>query len=175
MEPADYENTESALQLAETGEIRRSFVVEDGGGRVAVDPDGADLDITGHMGETVLTVDAGETLPEAVHNRLRTLDELEAEFDGTVETWTRENDRVIYCEARLEPGTSVHVAGATVESVSDEWGSATDASVSASDTDGRFLISEGTESDIVRNHVVQFITGIVLVSGFSRSNCMFSI
>lgn len=164
MEPETYENTESALQLAESGEIRRSFGVEDGGARVAVDPDGADLDITEHMGKTVLTVDAGETLPEAVRDRLRTL-ELEAEFDGSVETWARENDRVAYREARLEPGTPVHVAGASVEHVPDEWGSATDATVSGSDTNGQFLISEGTESDVVRKHFVQFITGIIFGSG----------
>jgi hypothetical protein len=164
-EPETYRNTEAVHRLAETDEIRRSFVIGDGGARVVVDPNEADLDITGHMGERVLTVDSGESLPTNVCDRLVSLDGLDVEFDTDPETWDRESDRVTYREARLEPGTPVHIDGATVESVSDEWGSAIDASVSASDTDGRFLISEGTESDVVRKRVVRFITGIVFGFG----------
>lgn len=163
--PDNYRNTESSWLLAETDDIRRPFAVVEGGTRVTVDPDGAALDITGHMGETVLTVEGGDPLPAKVRARLDTLDGAEDEFDGSVKIWDREGDHVKYREARLEPGTPVHVAGATVEHVPDEWGSATDATVSGSDTDRRYLISEGIESDVVRKHFVQFITGTILGSG----------
>jgi hypothetical protein len=129
---------------------------------VAVDPANADLDITGHMGEAVLTVDAGESLPDDVHERLERFDQEGVGFDTAVETWDCEDDRVKYREARLEPDDSVHVAGGTVENVPDEWGAEVDATVGVSGTGDRFLISEGTESSVVRKHLTQFATGITV-------------
>lgn len=64
---------ETTWGLAETDEIRREFVVSDGG-RVAVDPTDADLDITGHMGEQVHKIGRGERLSEDVRDRLAELD-----------------------------------------------------------------------------------------------------
>lgn len=162
MEPEDYENTESALQLAETGEIRRSFVVTDGGARVVVDPDEADLDITDHMGETVLTVESGDSLSTDVCDRLASLDGLDVEFDTDPETWDRESDRVTYREARLAPGTPVHISGGVVEDIPDEWGTGITATVGAPDSNARFMISEGTESSVIRKHLIQFTTGITV-------------
>jgi hypothetical protein len=161
-EPETYRNTEQSWLLAETDRFRRPFVVADGGTRVAVDPANADLDITGHMGETVLTVDSGESLPDDVHERLARLDREGVEFDTAFETWDREDDRVKYREARLEPGDPVHVAGGAVENVPDEWGAEVDATVGGSGTGDRFLISQGTESSVVRKHFIQFITGVVV-------------
>lgn len=161
-EPADYQNTEQSWLLAERDEFRRSFVVADGGARVVVDPEGADLQLTGHMGETALTVASGESLPDDVRARLESLDQSDLDFDARPETWDSEDDRVKYREARLEPGDPVHVAGGTVESVPDEWGSGIDATVGASETSDRFLISEGTESSVVRKHLVQFGTGVTV-------------
>lgn len=160
-EPETYRNTEQSWQLTETDELRRPFVVTDGVGRVSVDPAGAKLDLAGHMGETVLTVDEGETLPDEVRDRLATLERADGGFDGTVVRWDREGDRVTYREARLEPGDPVHVAGGVVESVPEEWGSDVDAIVGAL-ADSRFLISEGSESSVVRDHLVQFLTGVVV-------------
>jgi hypothetical protein len=160
-EPETYRNTEQSWLLAESDEFEQPFVVADGGARVAVDPTDADLDITGHMGETVLTVDAGESLPDEIHGRLERLDRAGITFDTAVETWTRDDERVKYREARLEPGDPVHVAGGAVTHVPDEWGSNVDATVGAPETDDRFLISQGTESSVVRKHFVQFITGVV--------------
>ena len=160
--PETYRNTEQSWLLAESDEFGRPLVVVDGGARVAVDPDEADLDITGHMGETVLTVDAGESLPDEVCGRLERLDRADIAFDTAVETWTRDDDRVKYREARLEPGDPVHVTGGVVTHVPDEWGSDVDAAVGAPETDDRFLISQGTESSVVRKHLVQFITGVVV-------------
>jgi hypothetical protein len=160
-EPETYRNTEQSWLLAESDEFEQPFVVADGGARVAVDPADADLDITGHMGETVLTVDAGESLPDEIHGRLERLDRAGITFDTAVETWNRDDERVKYREARLEPGDPVHVAGGAVTHVPDEWGSNVDATVGAPETDDRFLISQGTESSVVRKHFVQFITGVV--------------
>ncbi len=161
-EPENYRNTAQSWLLAETADIRYPFAVVEGGTRVAVDPDGADLDITGHMGETVLTIEPGESLPDAVRERLETLDTAGADFDGSVETWTRIDDRVTYREARVEPGDPIHVSGGTVESGPDEWGSDVAATVGGADADGRFVISEGTESTVIRNHLIQFLTGVVV-------------
>jgi hypothetical protein len=111
------------------------------------------------MGETVLTVDAGESLPDQVRERLERFDRAGIAFDTAVETWTRDDDRVKYREARLEPGDPVHVAGGVVEDVPDEWGTGHTATVGTSDADDRFLISEGTESSVVRDHLIQFSTG----------------
>jgi hypothetical protein len=161
-EPETYRNTEQSWLLAESDEFEQPFIVADGGARVAVDPANADLDITGHMGETVLTVDSGESLPDDVHERLARLDREGVEFDTAFETWDREDDRVKYREARLEPGDPVHVAGGAVENVPDEWGAEVDATVGGSGTGDRFLISQGTESSVVRKHFIQFITGVVV-------------
>lgn len=161
-EPKRMSNTETAWQLAETDEFRRPFVVRDGGARARVDPTGADLDITGNMGETELTVESGDRLPEDVRNRLAGLDAAGVEFDPDPETWDREEDHVQYREARLEPGDPVHVAGAAVESVPDEWGSEVAATVGDAGADERFMISRGTESAVVRRNLTQFVTGVAV-------------
>ncbi|WP_121821293.1 hypothetical protein [Halostella salina] len=147
--------------LAESDEIRRPFTVGEGGARVMVDPEGATLDITGHMGESVLTVDEGETLSEDAGERLAALDGGDDGFDATVDTWDDEEATVRYREARLEPGETVHVAGASVESVPEEWGSGVDATVAASEPDS-YRISRGTESAVVRRHLIQFVTGVAV-------------
>ncbi|WP_135821184.1 hypothetical protein [Halostella litorea] len=161
-EPKRMSNTEAAWQLAETDGFRRPFVVRDGGARVRVDPTGADLDITGHMGETELTVESGERLSDDVRDRLAALSDDGVEFDADPETWDRPADHVQYREARLEPGDAVHVAGATVESVPEEWGSGVAATVGDGGTDEGFSVSRGSESDVVRRNAVQFTTGVVI-------------
>lgn len=159
--PKKYKNTDQSWGLAESDEIKRPFAVQEGGGRVAVDPAAADLDITGHMGETVLSIDSGESLPEAVRERLGALEELETEFDCSPDTWDKKDDSAKYREARLEPGEQVHVADATVEDRPEAWGSAVDATVGAS-TEGHYMISEGTESSVIRKHFVGFASGVVV-------------
>lgn len=157
--PEDDDHVDASWQLAETADLRQSFVVTDGGTRVAVDPAGADLDITGHMGETVLTTDAGEPLPDDVRDRVAAFDQSESGLDGGVETWTDDDRRVKYREARLEPGDTVHVTGGVADGGPDGWGSGVAATVAAPAGGGDFLISEGTKSEAVRKHVVQFVTG----------------
>jgi hypothetical protein len=163
--PEKQDNTRSSSLLAETGELRRPFVVRDGGARVEVDPTDATLNITGHMGETVVTVDTGDALPDEVRNRLLTLDQLDTEFDADHDRWDRPSDRVRYREARLEPGEPVHVADAVVESRPDEWGSGIDASVGGPQDGGPLTISEGTESSVIRQYTIQFATGLVFGTG----------
>jgi hypothetical protein len=150
-------SAETTWGLAETGEIRQQFVVSDGG-RVAVDPTDADLDITGHMGENVLQVGEGETLSEEARNRLARLDG--TGFDASLERWDDEESAVKYREARLEPEDTVHVAGATVQSTPEQWGSGVKATVG-----GDAVISRGTESDVIRRHLIQFVTGTIVGLG----------
>lgn len=157
--PAD---TEKRWGLAESDEIRQPFAVADGGARVVVEPEEANLDITGHMGEVVHGIEEGESLSEDVTERLAALDERDTNFDSSLETWDDEESAVKYREARLEPQETVHVTGAAVQSVPEEWGSAVDATVAKSDTDDRYMISRGTESDVVRRHFVQFVTGTII-------------
>jgi len=164
-EPRRPSNTEPSWGLVERDDVRRRFVVREGGGRVVVDPTDADFEVDdGHMGETVLTVGEGETLSEAVRERLAALDDAGVEFDCEPATWDREEEAVRYSEVRLDPGEPVHVAGAAVQSQPEEWGSPVDATVGAMDGE-RLLVSEGTESSVVRKHYVQFVTGVVVGLG----------
>jgi hypothetical protein len=154
---------DTSWQLAETGDLRRSFVVAGGGRRVAVDPEGAVLDITDHMGETVLTTGGGESLPAAVGKRLDAVDRSVATVDGQTERWDSGDRQATYREARLEPGDNVHVAGGVVDSV-PEWRSDVAATVAAPE-DGGLVIREGTTSGVVQKHVGQFVTGTVVGLG----------
>ncbi|WP_135822744.1 hypothetical protein [Halostella litorea] len=158
------DDTETVWGLAESDGIRRPFAVDESGARVVVDPADADLDITGHMGEQVMSVGEGETLSEEARARLAALDGMDVGFDADPDTWDDEESAVKYREARLEPGDPVHVAGAAVESVPEEWGSGVDATVGASASD-RFLVSRGTESEVVRRHFVQFVGGVLVGAG----------
>ncbi|MFT4947488.1 MAG: hypothetical protein ACI8TL_001732 [Natronomonas sp.] len=157
--PAD---TEKQWGLADTDEIRQPFAVADGGARVVVDPDEADLDITGHMGAVVHSIEEGESLSEKIRDRLQTLEGTDPDFDAALETWDDEESAVKYREARLEPQETVHVTGAEVRSIPERWGSGIDARVGKSETDDRYMISRGTESAVVRRHFVQFVTGTIL-------------
>jgi hypothetical protein len=161
-DPAD---TEKRWGLADTGEIRQPFAVADGGARVVVDPEDANLDITGHMGEVVHGIEEGESLSEDVRKRLRALDDTDTDFDASLETWDDEESAVKYREARLEPQETVHVTGAEVTSVPEAWGSAVDAKIGKSTTDDRYMISRGTESDVIRRHAIQFVTGTIVGAG----------
>lgn len=157
-------NTRTSWRLAQSDDVRRPFVVAEDGHRVRVDPVDATLDIMGHMGETVLTVDAGESLPADVRERLRALAQQDVAFDCDPDTWDDQTDTVRYREARLEPGELVHVANGAVERVPEEWGSDVAATVGASESGGSFTVSEGTEATVVRSNLVQFTTGVLLGS-----------
>lgn len=76
---------------------RQPFVLEDGTGRVLVDPNGADLRF---QTETEIETEPDETTPEPVSRALRKVPDLEA----------TENKRE-YAEAKLEPGEEVSVLG----------------------------------------------------------------
>lgn len=149
---------ETTWGLAQTAEIRREFVVSDGG-RVAVDPTDADLDITGHMGETVHQNGEGEPLSDAVRDRLADFDS--ERFDGSLDRWEDEQSAVKYREERLEPNDTVHISDAVVQSTPEQWGSGIDATVGGEDV----LLSRGTESAVIRRNLVQFVTGTIVGLG----------
>ncbi|QLG48824.1 hypothetical protein [Natrinema halophilum] len=174
--PERQRNTRQTWLLAEHDEIKRSFAVEDGGTRVELDPVGGEFDVTGHMGTTALTVEPEDSLPEEVRDRLETLDETTGEFDGALDTWDPGDDSTKYREARLEPGDPVHVTGGVLESVPDEWGTGVTATVGAPEGNAQFRISKGTESSVVRNNVVQFVTGVgvgLILLGFGLQTAGF--
>jgi len=160
--PDSMDHGNASWGLAERGDVRQPFVVEEGGTRVSVDPAGADMDLSGHMGESVLSVDEGDRLPEAAMARLKRLDGMDPESDGAVNTWDRQAQQVQYREAKLVPGNDVHVAGGEVERAPDSWGTGVSATVGAPSSGDGFIISEGTESSVIRDHVVQFVTGSVV-------------
>lgn len=151
-------DAETTWGLAETDEIRREFVVSDGG-RVAVDPTDADLDITGHMGEEVHKISRGEPLSEEVRERLADLNG--EDFDGSLERWDDEESAVKYREERLEPSDTVHVSDAVVTDTPEGWGSGIEATVGGE----AMLLSRGTESDVVRRNLIQFVTGTIVGLG----------
>jgi hypothetical protein len=160
--PDSMEHGNASWGLAETGDVRQPFVVEENGTRVTVDPGGASVDLPGHMGESVLGVGEGDRLSEEARARLDRLDEMDPEFDGDIDTWDREDQQVQYREAKLVPGDPVHVVNGRVESAPDDWGTGVSATVTEPKSDDGFTISEGTESSVIRKHVVQFVTGSVV-------------
>jgi hypothetical protein len=159
--PATNDAMESSWGLAEHDAIRSEFVVADGGARVAVDPTDAAVDIYGHMGERVLRLDEGEALSGDAKDRLERLAERSDAFDAAVETWDREDARVQYREARIAPGDTVHVADAVVTDTPEAWGADVDATVGAADGND-FLLSDGTEGEVLKQNATQFVTGIVV-------------
>ena len=157
--------TETVWGLAESDKIRWPFAVSKNGARAVVEPAGANLDITGHMGDVVHGTDEGETLSEEVRERLAALDGTDVTFDASLETWDAEEENTRYRESRLEPGEAVHVTGAEVDHLPDQWGSGIEATVGESSTDDRFLISRGTEPEVIRRRAIHLVSGVVIGLG----------
>lgn len=138
----------SSWTTAESGTETRPFVVDDGTGRVEVDPDDAALDGDWQTVETEGTVGL-----------------FDGKFNLTVSGFGSRPRH--YQERRLEPGDPVHVYGARVATERGGWDDDVEATVAADADASDFSLAVGTETDAVRSHLRSGLgsaaLGVVLV------------
>lgn len=111
----------SSWHTLDEGAAGVEFLVEDGTGRVRVDPTGADLRLESHR----LRVSPGDELPERLAAYVDTTGDVERQ-DDTVDLLVTElnvGNEQRFTERRLDPGESVYVYGAAGRGPSTEWGS----------------------------------------------------
>jgi hypothetical protein len=153
-------------QTLDTGMGGVDFVVDDGTGRVRVDPSGADIHLESHS----VTVPAGTELPDRLAQYVESTD--------AVEKQTRTVDIVItklavgnkqrFTERRLDVGEDVYVYGQATAGPTAEWGSnLVDALVGDGDGTPVFVISDtderGTAWRIARTSIWRIGAGIGMV------------
>lgn len=148
------------------------FIVDDGSGRVRVDPTGADVRLTSHS----VTVPAGSELPdrlaayvestEAVDPPNRSVDLLLT--DVTV------GNRQRFTERRLDRGDEAYVYGEATQGPPTEWGSSlVDAQIGDGERTPVFVISDtderGTAWRISRGALFELGFGLILVGSIGAS------
>jgi hypothetical protein len=97
------------------------FVVDDGTGRVLVNPDGADIHLESHS----VTVPAGTELPDRLADYVAATDAVDPQ-DRTVNLLVTElnvGNRQRFTERRLDVGEDVYVYGLARKGPAVEWGS----------------------------------------------------
>lgn len=131
-------------ETLDTGMAGVDFVVDDGTGRVLVDPDGADIHLESHP----VTVPAGTELPERLARYVQSTDAVEPQ-DKTVNLLVTEvtlGNRQRFTERRLDVGEEVYVYGQATRGPSVEWGSnLVDATVRDGDGTPVFVVSDTDE------------------------------
>lgn len=130
----------NAWRTVARGRIGRSLVIDDGTGRLAVDPAEATID-TGSLSPTESVSEGGE-LSEATRLRLSALT---GEIDD-FETILPGSKRRRYSEGTIEPGSEIHVYGGVVDR--NDPGAGIDATVTGAGDD-HYRITAGDESDAV--------------------------
>lgn len=137
-----------------TERIARPLRVVDDTGAVALDPEGASLEL-GHSSYEA-EFRPGDSLPTDVERRLRVLaDEVEDE-DAERE----------YDESYLGPGDDVHVYGATVHTAATTRHDISASLVDDPDSSG-FTVSAGTQSSVVRERLAGAAVAVVVGGAFA--------
>jgi len=120
------------------------FVLEDGTGRVRVDPEGATLELDDHS----LRVTGGDEPPERIQQYIRETDEVERDT-GSVDLLVTEldyGDDQRFIERRLDMGETAHIYGGVEPRQGGEWGSGlADVVVTADEQTGTYVISDSAE------------------------------
>ncbi|MBV0924693.1 E3 ubiquitin ligase family protein [Halomicroarcula limicola] len=120
------------------------FVVDDGTGRVRVDPSGADVRLEDHT----VTVPPGTELPDRLAEYVAATDAVDAQ-DRTVNLLVTEinvGNKQRFTERRLDVGESVYVYGQARRGPAVEWGSnLVDALVGDGNGTPVFVISDTSE------------------------------
>lgn len=162
-------------ETLDTGMDGVDFVVDDGSGRVLVDPDGADIHLESHS----VTIPPHTELPERISRYVAETDAVDPQ-DGVVDlkiTQFEVGNKQRFTERRLDTGETVYVYGQATRGPSVEWGSSlVDALVGDGEATPVFVISDtdegGTAWRIARGGlwraglgVVLLITVAVVVSG----------
>jgi len=134
----------SSWRTLEEGGDAVPFVVEDGTGRVRVDPSGAAL----HFEEHATRVDAGSEPPERIAQYIESTDDIDIQ-DGTADLVITEvnygNDQK-FVERRLDVDEDVYVYGEADRAAAGGWGSGlVDAVVADGDRTPVFVVSDTSE------------------------------
>lgn len=153
-------------ETLDTGMAGVDFVVDDGTGRVLVNPEGADI----HLESQSVTVPARTELPDRLAEYVAATDAVEPQ-DKTVTLLVTEMDvgnKQRFTERRLDVGEDVYVYGQARRGPSVEWGSnLVDAMVGDGDGTPVFVISDtderGTAWRIARGGLWRAGLGVVFV------------
>lgn len=120
------------------------FLVDDGTGRVRVDPDGADVRFEAHS----VTVSPGTELPDRLARYVDATDAVDRQ-DGSVNLLVTEintGNKQRFTERRLDVGETVYVYGQARRGPSAGWGSnLVDAVIGDGDTVPTFVVSDTDE------------------------------
>ena len=131
-------------QTLDSGMDGVDFAVDDGTGRVLVNPEGADV----HLESQSVTVPAGTELPDRLGAYVAGTDAVEPQ-DRTVDLVVAEvnvGNRQRFTERRLDVGESVYVYGLARNGPAVEWGSdLVDAMVGDGDGTPVFVIADTDE------------------------------
>jgi len=142
------------------------FVVDDGSGRVRVDPTGADVRLESHS----VTVPAGAELPDrlaAYVESTAAVDPPNRSVDLRVAELTVGN-RQRFIERRLDRDEAAYVYGEATQGPSTEWGSSlVDAQIGDGERTPVFVISDtderGTAWRITRGAMLELGFGLILL------------
>ncbi|PSP64846.1 hypothetical protein BRC76_00925 [Halobacteriales archaeon QH_8_67_36] len=154
-------------ETLDTGMDGVDFVVDDGTGRVVVDPDGADIHLESHS----VTVPPNAELPDRLARYVAATDGVDPQ-DGVIDlklTRLEVGNRQRFTERRLDVGETVYVYGQATRGPSVEWGSPlVDALVGDGEATPVFVISDtderGTAWRIARGGLWRATVGVVLVT-----------
>ena len=143
------------------------FVVDDGTGRVRVDPTGAEV----HLEPQSVTVPAGTELPDRLARYVESTDAVEPQNKSVnlLVTELHLGNRQRFTERRLDSGEDVYVYGEAGPGPAVEWGSdLVDALIGDGDRTPVFVISDtderGTAGRIARGGLWRVGAGLVAVA-----------
>jgi hypothetical protein len=154
-------------ETLDTGMSGVDFVVDDGTGRVVVDPDGADIHLESHS----VSIPPHTELPERIARYVaenETVDPQDRVIDLKI-TQLEVGNKQRFTERRLDVGETVYVYGQATRGPSVEWGSnLVDALVGDGNGTPVFVISDtderGTAWRIARGGLWRAGLGVVFVA-----------
>ncbi len=134
----------SSWQTLDEGQGGVDFLVDDGTGRVRVDPQGADIRLDGDS----ITVKPGKELPDRLERYVEATESVDKQ-DGTVNLLVTEvntGNKQRFTERRLDVGETVYVYGQATRGPSAGWGSSVvDAVIGDGDAIPTFVVSDTDE------------------------------
>jgi len=156
----------SSWETLDEGQAGVDFIIDDGGARVRVNPDGADVRFESQS----VTVSPGTELPERLADYVERTEGVEAQ-NGSVNLLVTEislGNKQRFTERRLDVGEDVYVYGQAMRGPASEWGSnLVDAVVGDGDGTPVFVISDtserGTARRIGRGAIAETVFGLVAV------------
>ena len=154
-------------ETLDTGMGGVDFVVDDGTGRVVVNPDGADI----HLESQSVTVAPGTELPERLARYVAANENVDPQ-DRVIDlkiTQFEVGNKQRFTECRLDVGETVYVYGQASRGPSVDWGSnLVDALVGDGDATPVFVISDtderGTAWRIARGGLWRAGLGVVILA-----------